>query len=53
MKTKPSVGPLCSDCQVIRRKRRSKKTGNVRTNKGSRIVKVICRKNPRHKQTQG
>lgn len=37
MKVRPSVGPMCDNCKVIRRRGR---------------VHVICI-NPRHKQRQG
>lgn len=42
MKVKASVGPMCDNCQVIKRGNR----------KGKKIVRVIC-KNPKHKQRQG
>lgn len=38
MKVRPSVKPMCKDCKIIRRKR---------------VVRVICKKNPKHKQRQG
>lgn len=38
MKVKPSIKPICKDCKVIRRRG---------------VVRVICKKNPRHKQRQG
>ncbi|MGI6252841.1 MAG: 50S ribosomal protein L36 [Synergistaceae bacterium] len=38
MKVKPSVKPMCEYCRVIRRKR---------------VVRIICSRNPRHKQRQG
>ena len=38
MKVRPSVGPMCGSCRVIRRK------GKVR---------VICPADPKHKQVQG
>lgn len=38
MKVKTSVKPICRDCKIIKR---------------NRIVRVICIKNPRHKQRQG
>ncbi|MDD4210972.1 MAG: 50S ribosomal protein L36 [Clostridia bacterium] len=38
MKVRPSVKPMCESCKVIKRK------GKVR---------VICSKNPKHKQVQG
>lgn len=38
MKVKTSVKKICRDCKIIRR---------------GKIVRVICKKNPRHKQRQG
>ncbi|MFH1643996.1 MAG: 50S ribosomal protein L36 [bacterium] len=38
MKVKTSVKKICSDCKIIKRKG---------------VVRVICKKNPRHKQRQG
>jgi large subunit ribosomal protein L36 len=38
MKVRTSVKPMCEHCRVIRRKG---------------VVRVICKKNPRHKQRQG
>ncbi len=38
MKVKPSVKPICADCKIVKRK------GTVR---------VVCKKNPKHKQRQG
>ncbi len=38
MKVRPSVKPMCDSCQVIRR---------------GGIVRVICKKSPKHKQRQG
>jgi len=38
MKVKASVKKICKDCEVVRRKR---------------IVHVICKKHPKHKQRQG
>jgi large subunit ribosomal protein L36 len=38
MKVRPSVKPICDKCKVIKRK------GKVR---------VICSKDPKHKQVQG
>ena len=49
MKTRPSVRKMCKNCQIIRRGRKSVKG----VPRGSKKVKVICSKNPRHKQTQG
>ncbi len=38
MKVKPSVKPICADCKIVRRKG---------------VVRVICKKNPKHNQRQG
>jgi len=38
MKVKASVKPRCENCKVVRREG---------------VVRVICSKNPRHKQRQG
>lgn len=38
MKVKPSVKPICPDCKIVKRK------GKIR---------VVCKKNPKHKQRQG
>ncbi len=38
MKVRASVKKRCKDCKVIRREG---------------VVRVICKKNPRHKQRQG
>lgn len=38
MKVRASVKPICPDCKIIKRK------GSIR---------VICKKNPKHKQRQG
>ena len=38
MKVKASIKPRCTECKIIRRKG---------------ILRVICDKNPRHKQKQG
>jgi large subunit ribosomal protein L36 len=38
MKVRTSVKKMCEGCRIIRRKR---------------IVRVICSKDPRHKQRQG
>jgi len=38
MKVKTSVKRICKDCKIIYRKR---------------VVRVICKKNPKHKQRQG
>ncbi len=38
MKVRASVRKLCDSCKIIRRKG---------------VVRVICKKNPKHKQRQG
>ncbi|MBP5246679.1 MAG: 50S ribosomal protein L36 [Fibrobacter sp.] len=38
MKIKASIKPRCENCKIVRR------TG---------VLRVICSKNPRHKQRQG
>ena len=38
MKVRTSVKPMCDGCRVVKR---------------DRIVHIICKKNPRHKQRQG
>ncbi|MBU1007461.1 50S ribosomal protein L36 [Candidatus Dependentiae bacterium] len=38
MKVRTSVKKICVDCKIIRR---------------NGVVRVICKKNPRHKQRQG
>jgi large subunit ribosomal protein L36 len=38
MKVRTSVRPICEHCKVIRRRG---------------VVRVICKRNPRHKQRQG
>lgn len=38
MKVRASVKPRCEDCKVVRRKG---------------VIRIICKKNPRHKQRQG
>ncbi len=38
MKVRTSVKKICSDCRTIKR---------------GGIVRIICKKNPRHKQRQG
>lgn len=38
MKVKTSVKKICEGCQVVRR---------------ARIVRIICKRNARHKQRQG
>lgn len=43
MKVRPSVKPICKDCRLIIRGNRS----------GKKIRRIVCRKNPKHKQRQG
>lgn len=38
MKVSPSVRRICEQCKIVRRRR---------------VVRVICRANPKHKQRQG
>lgn len=38
MKVQASVKPICDGCQVVKRKG---------------VVRIICKKNARHKQRQG
>lgn len=38
MKVRPSVKRICDKCKIVRR---------------NGVVRVICSKNPRHKQRQG
>lgn len=38
MKVRASVGKLCDNCKIVKRKG---------------VVRVICKKNPKHKQRQG
>ena len=38
MKVRSSVKPICEHCKVIKR---------------AGVVRIICKKNPRHKQRQG
>ncbi|MCB9493362.1 MAG: 50S ribosomal protein L36 [Epsilonproteobacteria bacterium] len=38
MKVQTSVKRICKDCKIIKR---------------SGVVRVLCKKNPRHKQRQG
>ncbi|QJC29558.1 50S ribosomal protein L36 [Enterobacteriaceae endosymbiont of Plateumaris pusilla] len=38
MKVRTSVKKLCRDCKIIRR---------------NRVVRVFCKKDPKHKQRQG
>lgn len=43
MKVRASVKKICDDCQIVKR-----------TNgQGKRVVRVVCKKNKRHKQRQG
>lgn len=38
MKVKPSVKPICDDCKIVKRKG---------------VVRIVCKKNPKHNQRQG
>ncbi|MBN2364433.1 50S ribosomal protein L36 [candidate division WOR-3 bacterium] len=38
MKVRTSVKKICKDCKIIRR---------------NNVVRIICKKNPKHKQRQG
>ena len=38
MKVRTSVKKMCKDCRIIKR---------------SGVVRIICKKNPKHKQRQG
>jgi len=38
MKVRTSVKKMCKDCRIVRRER---------------VVRVICERNPKHKQRQG
>jgi large subunit ribosomal protein L36 len=38
MKVRASVKPRCKECKVVRRKG---------------VIRIICKKNPKHKQRQG
>jgi large subunit ribosomal protein L36 len=38
MKVRASVKPRCEQCKIVRRKG---------------VIRIICKKNPRHKQRQG
>jgi large subunit ribosomal protein L36 len=38
MKVRSSVRPICENCKVIKRRG---------------VVRIICKKNPRHRQRQG
>ncbi len=43
MKVRPSAKVICDGCRIILR----------RDGKGVRRVRVVCAKNPKHKQRQG
>jgi ribosomal protein L36 len=43
MKVRPSAKRICKDCYVFRR----------RNGMGKVVVRIGCRKNPKHKQRQG
>ncbi|HBS47924.1 TPA: 50S ribosomal protein L36 [Candidatus Dependentiae bacterium] len=38
MKVRTSIKKMCADCKIVKR---------------NGVVRVICKKNPRHKQRQG
>jgi len=38
MKVRTSVKKMCKDCRIVRRER---------------VVRIICERNPKHKQRQG
>lgn len=38
MKVRSSVKPICKDCKVVKRKN---------------VIRVVCKRHPRHKQRQG
>lgn len=38
MKVRASVKPICADCKVIKRKG---------------VIRIVCKKNPKHNQRQG
>ena len=38
MKVRASVKPICADCKVVKRKG---------------VVRIVCKKNPKHNQRQG
>jgi large subunit ribosomal protein L36 len=38
MKVRSSVKPVCENCKIVKRKG---------------VVRIICKKNPRHRQRQG
>lgn len=38
MKVRASVKQICKDCKIVKRKG---------------IIRVVCKKNPKHKQKQG
>lgn len=43
MKVRPSCKPICKDCRLVLR----------RNGKGKVVRRIVCRKNPKHKQRQG
>lgn len=43
MKVRPSVRAICKDCRLVLR----------RDGKGKVVRRIVCRKNPKHKQRQG
>lgn len=53
MKVGASVKRICDGCKTV--KRRGTLSGGKRGKRGTKkpILRVICSKNPRHKQRQG
>ncbi|MEI8229826.1 MAG: 50S ribosomal protein L36 [Candidatus Peregrinibacteria bacterium] len=43
MKVRASVKPICKDCRLVIR----------RSGKGVMVRRIVCPKNPKHKQRQG
>lgn len=57
MKVKASVKRICDGCTIAVRAKKatSRKAGKGRNPRNSRkkVIMVVCKKNPRHKQRQG
>lgn len=43
MKVRASVKPICKECRLVLR----------RSGMGKVVRRIVCRKNPKHKQRQG
>ena len=43
MKVRASAKAICDNCRIIRRS----------NGQGKRVIRVVCRVNPKHKQRQG